>query len=215
MSKTTSPSARPGRPRSPQADAAVLSAALDELQEVGYARFTMEGVARRAGVGRPTVYRRYPSKAALVVAACHDISARTIRVPDTGTVEGDVVTLITGLAWVFTATRARTIVPALSAAGADQPELAAAARAVWQPRRDVMRSVLQRAVDRGELPTGAADDAAIDLLYAPIYYRLLVTRAPLDPPVARHFAELALAGLRSQPGRDPTPAPDQLASGVL
>lgn len=195
---------RRGRPRSPQADAGVLSAALDELEEAGYARFTIEAVARRAGLGRPTVYRRYPTKGALVVAACRGIAARHVQVPDTGDLREDVLELLGGLAWVFTHTRARRIVPGLLAAREEHPELADAARVVWQSRRDALLEVLRRAAGRGDLAPHLDLEVATDLLYGPLYYRLLVTGEPLDRELAAQLTDLALSGI-SAPTRGRRP----------
>src|SRR4051794_23872567 len=85
---------RPGRPRDARHDEAILEATMALLSEAGYARLTIDGVAARAGVGRPTIYRRWPSKPALVVAAL--LHAPQIQVPhaDTGSLRADLIKVL-------------------------------------------------------------------------------------------------------------------------
>jgi AcrR family transcriptional regulator len=187
-----------GRPRRPQTDHSIVAATLDELARVGYAKLTLEGVARRAGVSRPTLYRRYPHKAALVTAACTAIATQVVRHPETGSVDSDVAALVGDLAAAFYATRARAVVPALLAAIEDHPELAEAARVVWEPRRHVLSAVLNEAVECGQLPSHTDVAGAVDLLYGPLYYRLLVTRTPLDPETAIRMARQTLNALSAK-----------------
>jgi AcrR family transcriptional regulator len=184
-----------GRPRNPETDHAIMSATLDALGSVGYAEMTLEGVARAAGVSRPTLYRRYPNKSALVTAACTAIAAQVVHHPRTGALRSDVEVLVRDLARAFHETRARAVVPALLGAVEGHPELAEAARVVWEPRRHVLSMVLTEAVERDELPPTTDVEGAVDLLYGPLYYRLLVTRQPLVPDEAVRLARRVLAGL--------------------
>ncbi|MCF6378125.1 TetR/AcrR family transcriptional regulator [Nocardioides KLBMP 9356] len=188
-------SSTPGRKRNPLIDEAILEATLDELAERGYLNLTMDAVARRAGVGRPTVYRRYPNKPALVLAACTSVAARHVPSPNTGSLGGDVEVLLADLTRVFTRTRAAQIVPALLSARDEHPELGAAAEAVWDERRRAMREVLEHARTRGEVDSNLDIEIAIDLLYGPLYLRLLVTQAPITGQLASGLADMALAGL--------------------
>lgn len=126
---TRSAGERPrGRPRSAEAHRAILEATLDLLAEVGYGRLTIEGVAARAGVGKTTIYRRWPSKPALVVAVAERL-AEKVRRPDTGSTRRDLVLLLRDIIDVFTTTMAGRIVPGMIAEMAERPDLAEASGA--------------------------------------------------------------------------------------
>ena len=137
-----------------------------------------------------------------MVAACRDIAARHVAAPDTGSLRSDLEAVLRALAGVFTHTRARRIVPALLAASDEHPEVADAAQAVWHPRRAVLRTVLGRAIERGEVDRSLDLELAIDLLNGALYLRVLVTSAPLTPEVATSLVALALHGLGISRGRN-------------
>ena len=102
---------KPGRPRSAEADNAIVEATLDLLDPGGVEAVKIEEVARRAGVARTTVYRRFPSRSDLVLNACEDVVSRYLRVPDTGAVRSDVVELLTTL--IHALTRRNDLAPLL------------------------------------------------------------------------------------------------------
>ncbi len=183
---------KPGRPRSAEADSAIVEATLDLLDQGGVEAVKIEEVARRAGVARTTVYRRFPSRSDLVLGACEDVVSRYLRVPDTGAVRSDVVELLTTLIHALTRTRARHVIPNLLALRTADPKLEAATRVVWERRRDAMVEVLRRGVQRGELPADADPGLLADLLHGPLYYRLLVSGAPIGRGLAEEIADAVL-----------------------
>jgi AcrR family transcriptional regulator len=161
----------PGRPRSAAADAAIVRATLEVLREEGFRRLSVEAVRQRAGVGKATIYRRFPDKEALVraaVAAVHSDPA----VPDTGSLQGDLDAL-----WeeVYAAGGAARVAPLLLAEAAENPEMHAIFRAALvEPRRAMLRTLLERAAARGELRDGLDLELVVDLLAGPVIYRLLI-----------------------------------------
>ena len=187
------PPRRQGRPRSPARAKAILEATLDLLTDVGYGGLTMEGVAARAGVAKTTVYRRWPSKPALVVAAAEELAAN-IRRPDTGTVREDLIALIRDIIIVFTETVAGRIVRGLLSDMAENPDLAEAIGEFLGTRRKIMFEILQRGISRGELRPDIDLELAADMMYGPIYYRFLVRRAPLNPEFADRVVDAVLRG---------------------
>jgi AcrR family transcriptional regulator len=176
---------------------AITEAVLDELAETGYGKLSMEAVARRAGVGKSALYRRWPSKQEMVMAAVADFSLGLATAPDTGTLRGDIVGILQALWEWLTHPRFSRILPDLAAEGVRNPEVAEAVRtAIGEPRRAVGATVLRRAVDRGELPPDMDVEMALDLIAAPVYWRLSVRRAPAEPDYLDNLADVVLRALK-------------------
>jgi len=175
MSETAeSPRRMPGRPRSEASHQAIIEATLELLVEAGYGSLTMEAVRTRAGVGKATIYRRWASKEELVrdaIVFLHD----KFDTPDTGSLRGDYA----ALAAVVRASASRggaTLMPRLLGEAVNDPELFAIFRAnLVEPRRAALRTVLGRAVDRGEIRGDIDLELILDLFAGPAVYRLLIT----------------------------------------
>ena len=175
MSETAeSPRRMPGRPRSEASHHAIIEATLELLVEAGYGSLTMEAVRTRAGVGKATIYRRWASKEELVrdaIVFLHD----EFDTPDTGSLRGD----YEALAQVVRASASRggaTLMPRLLGEAVNDPELFAIFRAnLVEPRRAAFRTVLGRAVARGEIRGDIDLELLLDLFAGPAVYRLLLT----------------------------------------
>ena len=142
---------RRGRPRDPGVDEAVLTAAVELLAEAGFARLTMEQVAARAGVGKASVYLRWPNKVALVAEAIQHRSGVVPDVPDTGSLPGDMRTFLRALLRTF-GTASRAMAAVIGEVGS-HPELRTAwRRGVAAALTDCAREIVERAVARRELP---------------------------------------------------------------
>ena len=173
-----SPPRRPGRPRSAESHAAILRAALQLAIEDGLAGMTIEAVAARAGVGKTTIYRRWSNKRELMAAAVRFI-ARDLQTPDTGSLRGDYLALAAA-AFASLAPGALTLMPRLMLEAADDPELFAVCREVLiDPRRAALRTIVERAVARGEVSADVDPEVAVDVLIGPMIYRVLISGA--DP----------------------------------
>jgi AcrR family transcriptional regulator len=174
----------PGRPRSAEADAAILGATLELLVEAGFQGLSVDAVRQRAGVGKATIYRRFPDKSALVHAALERLHAQ-LEQPDTGTLRGDLAAAW-GTAYAASSTpAARLMLPRLLVDAQDDDELFAAFRAALvEPRREALRVILARGVERGELREDVDVELLIDLLAGPMIYRFLIDRGELGDPVA-------------------------------
>jgi len=146
---------RRGRPRDPGVDESILSSTLLLLGEVGYAQLTMEQVAARAGVGKASLYLRWPSKVALVADAVQRLSPELVpAMPDTGTLPGDMRGFLRQL--VRPRSAAAAALPAVAGEAASNPEMREAFRRGVTPALiERVRTSVQRAVDRGELPVTA------------------------------------------------------------
>ncbi|WP_241979921.1 MULTISPECIES: TetR/AcrR family transcriptional regulator [unclassified Cryobacterium] len=182
-----------GRPRHPDVDAAIIAAALDLLGEVGYAGFTIAGVARRAGVGKPTVYRRWPHKSQLVVEAmATQMPGETgVRV---GSVAEQLLDYATRLSVTLTHTPLGRVLPGLVAEMATDPQLATSYRTlIIEPTRRLWRDAVQRGIATAELLPDTDVEFVLDALAGPLYVRALITGAPANPDAPRLAVQLVLA----------------------
>lgn len=186
----------PGRPRNAGYDQKILDTAVELLIQNGYAGFTIEGLAARAGVGRPTIYRRWPSKAALAIAAL-DQGIPLASTPDTGSLQEDLRAFQRGRAARMNLPAHRPIVSGLVAESVADPALAAAFVAWHLHRREGVDVILQRAINRGELPPDVDSELANDLLLGPLFTRAVIRGQRLEPELADQTADIVLAALRA------------------
>ena len=187
-----------GRPRSQKAQKAVLDAAADLLLSRGLSAVSMDEVAERAGVSKATIYRWWPTKETLALDALYTEWAAARPLPrDTGTLRGDLLSLLRPWARL-TATRpyGRVLAALLTEAQTDPVFAAEYRRRFVEPRRDQARAVFHRAIDRGEIPADTKIEVALDLLYGPIYHRLLHGHAPLNDRFVRDVVDMLMRGLR-------------------
>jgi len=196
-SSTPSPSA--GRPRSEEAHQAILDATLELLAEGGYSALTVEGVAGRAGVGKATIYRRWPSKLPLVVEAFSQLPA--FEEADTGDLVGDLEMMLRSYLQLFHSTPLAAVLPSLVGERAHNPDLSKLLDPVLKGRRQPLIRALERGVERGELPRGLDLELAADLVVGPIAVRLFFTGRPIAPGIVGPLVELALAGIRRGGGK--------------
>ena len=195
----------PGRPRDARHDQAILDATLEILLEQGYRGVTIEGVATRAGVGRPTIYRRWPSKPAVVVAALVQSNRLALPAPDTGSLRNDLIAVQRHQVERMNAPDARRVTAGLVADLADDPELADTYVSQFlAPRRATVWQVLQRGVDRGELDADVDFAFIYDLLVGPLFMRAVVWGQPLAPDAAEKTADVILAAFAPTSRRSPT-----------
>jgi AcrR family transcriptional regulator len=189
----------PGRPRSTEADAAILAAALDLLLERGVEATSIEQVARRAGVTRATVYRRFPDKTRLLIAAVEAAFGEPPASPEIRDVEH----LVTGWAHALADSGRRRLLRRLYSATDDLPELAAAYRARFGEHRDeARRKVLEQARDRGQLPAGTDPALLLDLLTGAVWQHLASRPDTTTPADAEAYLRAVLhqAGYRPERG---------------
>ena len=187
----------PGRPRSEEAHQAILEATLELLAEVGYSAFTVEGVAQRAGVGKATIYRRWPSKLPLVVEAFRRLPG--LEEVDTGNLVDDLNKMLRSYLQRFEATPLAAVLPSLVGERAHNPELSQLFDPVVRERRRPLVRVLARAVERGALPEDLDPDLAADLIVGPFAVRLFFTGGRLSPRMVGPMVGLALRGVARRP----------------
>lgn len=187
-----------GRPRDPRSDQAIIDATRELLAEAGVRGLTVEGVAARAGVAKTTIYRRWRSKDELALALLIDLAERMMPVPDLGDTRAELVALVRATVKTLDGTLMGRVMQGLVSELAVNPELAAAFQEqVVSIRRDEVRRVIERGIARGDLRPEADYDLAPELLVGPVYYRLLLTHAPLGPDFADRVVDAVLPVFRA------------------
>lgn len=190
-----------GRPRNPDIDAAILRAARDLLVDRGYEGMTVEAVARAAGSGKAAVYRRWPSKGALVVAAVRALH-RDPDVPDTGSLRDDLLQSARSFSDVDRQS-ALVLGSLLSEIGRDAELRDAAYEAIGRPPAEMISAVLHRWVERGAIPPSAPIDLVAGLVPALAFRSLVLFRRALDPETVTELVDRvlmpALTGHRGRP----------------
>lgn len=189
---TTRPGGRSARVRD-----AVLDAVHAELVEHGYQRLTVENVADRAGVHKTTVYRRWGTVDVLVADALDRGRDVDWPVPDTGSVEGDLVALATEVVDTFTDPERSRVPIALVAAALQSGRARQAKRDYYAARHAAAAVIATRAVERGELPATTDPEELVRQTCAPLFYRVFVSGEPLDRATAERAARAALAAARA------------------
>ncbi|MFG2046831.1 TetR/AcrR family transcriptional regulator [Micromonospora sp. NPDC048935] len=184
---------------------AIRRALTQELAAVGYGRLSIEAVARRAGVSKTAIYRRWNSKLDLVLEIVAAAAHGKLPVLDTGTLRGDLALLFQAVAHALRHPLASQIIPDLLAEAARNPSIDATLRQVLHARQqEIGGRLVARAVRRGELPTDTDPDAAVDLIVGPLYWRLAIARLPLTDSYLDNLVESVAAGLGAD---SPLPRP--------
>lgn len=186
-----------GRPRNPQIDAAVVNAALDVLAERGFARFTVEEVALVAGVGKASIYRRFADKDTLIAHALDRVNDDLPAVPDEGSVHERLSLMMNRARAAIPTSRAWRIMRHVVSESIEAPDLVQDFyRRVMHPRGDRIRSVLEQAKARRELPVNFDIELAVPALIGPMVF--LSTWAgceQVDAISTEDLVELVLSGL--------------------
>lgn len=197
-----------GRPRSEKAHKAILDAAAELLLARGLSAVSMDAVAERAGVSKATIYRWWPTKETLALDALYTEWATVGPSPrDTGSLRGDLLALLRPWARLTSSRPYGRVIAALITEAQTDPVFATEYRQrVVEPRRDQARAVFRRAIERGEIPPDTKVEVALDLLYGPLYHRLLHGHAPLNDRFTQDVIDMALNGIQPTPGPAATPA---------
>lgn len=176
---------------------AIKAAVFGELAAVGYGRMSIEGVARRAGVGKTAVYRRWRSKLHLVLDLVSAIAVQGLPAPDTGSLVGDLTLLYEVSSRALRHPVASQIVPDLFAEAARNPDLQEALeRALREGQQGIANGVLDAALARGELRAGLDGDLALDLVSGPLYWRAVVVRTKVGRGYAAALARAVTGALK-------------------
>lgn len=186
---------KPGRPRSEDCCLAIRNAALALVVERGFADVTIESIAARAGVGKATVYRRWPSKADLIVNAFFETVAARVHIQDSGDLRADFRKQMRLVVREMAGPNGRVLATLLACMQMDA-RLAESFRTRWLAvRRAEGRLALVRGMERGEVPPDTDPDFVLDALYSPLHFRLLAGHGPLSTEFSDRLVDLVFDGL--------------------
>ncbi|GAA1991453.1 TetR-like C-terminal domain-containing protein [Amycolatopsis minnesotensis] len=178
--------------------AAISAAFFEELAAAGYSKLSLEAVAKRAGAGKAAIYRRWSSKLEMAIALISDVVANTPEPPDSGTLRGDLLAFLTEAAELLRHPLPAKIIPDLLAEVGRNPELGQALlTAVRDPRRVRATHMLERSIERGELPADLDLTLANDLLAGPLYWHFAIANTPATPEYLGRLADKLLAALKA------------------
>ena len=183
----------PGRPRSESARVAVLAATVKLIEQRGYGDLTMEAIAREAGVSRQTVYRWWPTKAAITLEALNEGAAAIAPAPDTGALETDLRQFLRRSVAGATGRNTRLLAALMAEAQLDAGFAESFRVQFLARRRDVLHELLDRHRRRGELAIAADLDFLVELVFATLWYRILARNRPLDRSFADQLTDTLLA----------------------
>jgi AcrR family transcriptional regulator len=190
---------KPGRPRSEQAEQAIIDAALELFAERGVEGVCVEAVAAKAGVGKATIYRRWPSKEELLIAALGSLKS-PMPDPQGATVREDLVEMVDVMVRDAADPRYARQFAMLHGEGENYPKLMARYyETIVQPRREVIKAALRRGIDRGELRADLDVDVAMLSLTGTVMARGKHDPTPASPGFAARVVDELLAGMAPRP----------------
>jgi AcrR family transcriptional regulator len=185
-----------GRQRSEESEDAILCATLQLLKTKPLRDITIDEIARKAGVGKATIYKWWPSKAYVALDAFLRKMNRSVPNPDTGSAEADLKEQIHYLATFYTSPTGRIFGQFLAEAQSDREFAVLLRERFMKPRREIAGVVFDRAVKRGEVDAALDRDLVLDLIYGPVLYRLLIVQSPFGRKRVDALVSTLFQGLR-------------------
>ena len=192
----------PHRPttRQSRTETAILDATRELLAESGVHGLTVEGVAARAGVAKTTIYRRWRSKDELALAVLIDMVENVVATPDLGDTRKELISFVNAAVKILGSTLMGRVMQGLVSDLATDPGLARAFRErVVAMRIGEVRRLIERGIERGDLRPDTDIELAHELLFGPVYYRLLLSGAPLDKKLAERIVDAVLPAFAARP----------------
>ncbi len=184
---------KPGRPRSEEARRNILAAAIDLLEQGGLAAVTMEAIAKQAQVGKPTIYRYWPNAQAVMMTALMEAQPEIPDIEKKGPTLDQLRRHVKAIIAIFATRRGRSAAMLIAAADANTEVSKAFRNHVILKSRSDGKALLDQALKNGELPATLDTDLIADLLYGPIFFRMLLGHQPLDPRFGDALADQVLA----------------------
>jgi AcrR family transcriptional regulator len=177
----------------------VLTTTLDLLTETGLGDLTIDDISRRSGVAKTTIYRHWANRSALVIDACSRMTDAQEAPPETGSFEGDLGAILTGIAELLGTARWSSILPSIVDAAERDPEFADIHNRIQRGHAAPLRAALDRAALKGEIPPAADRNAIAAALLGPLFYRRWFSREQIDAEFVEMIIQSAIAGLHRDP----------------
>lgn len=187
---------RLGRPRSEKTKSDILNASYDLLIENGFAQITIEKIAERANVSKATIYKWWPNKAAVVIDGFLNATNTDLPTPDTGSTIKDMIIQVENFVKFLTSRKGSVITEIIAEGQYDEKLADIYRKAYFSPRRDISRKILERGILRGELRKDVNIEVSIDLIWGPVFYRLLITGEVIDNSFIKNIIDYAFQGMR-------------------
>lgn len=178
---------------------AAIAATLAELAQGGYSSLSLERVARRAGVHKTTLYRRWGTREELVLEAMLERASEHISVPDTGSLRDDLVELARTAAVNAASPEVAAMARAVAAEAPRDSRLAAANSSFWAERLALDGVIVERAIKRGEVAAATKPRQVIEAVLGPIHLRLLLTGEPIDDAFLEGIVDVVMDGIGAPP----------------
>jgi AcrR family transcriptional regulator len=176
--------------------AAIMDAVYELLQETSARELTMEAVAKRAGVGKPTLYKWWPTKVALIMAMFGERLGDSLELPNAGSVEAGLRARMKSIVGKFNGPMGKVMANLVAEGQSDPSVLTELFEEHIRPRRDAAIEAIKRAVTSGEFSKSVEPEVLIDALYGPLYQRLLLKHAPLNEAFAEALLAQVMRGAR-------------------
>jgi AcrR family transcriptional regulator len=186
-----------GRPRSDKSRLAILQAARELIEENGPAGLTMEAIAARAGVGKPTIYRWWPDRHSVAMAALMNSESSAPAASRSRSALSSLAKQMRSVVEVFTTPVGRNVAAMIASADRDSEISKAFRNHFVLTRRDEGRALLLKAIEAGEIRSDVNVEITLDMLYGALFFRLLMGHAPLDDALVKQVIAEALSGLRT------------------
>ncbi|OCJ63026.1 hypothetical protein A6U97_16255 [Agrobacterium tumefaciens] len=188
---------RPGG-RSSQVKMAVMNAVRSELTRVGYSKLSHRGVAAVAEVNHVTVYRRWPTKARLVADLFRDLAADLVPIPDTGSLHGDFHAYLSSIVQMLNDQSLKHLPQTFFVASFDGDEaVESVISEIWRERFSDAEIMIDRAIERAEIPVTERGNDALECLVSPVWFRTFISRKPIDGKFIDQLAAQASSLLRT------------------
>ena len=171
--------------------ATVLGVAAELLLERGFAGVSVDEITRRSGVAKTTIYRHWPTRGDLLRDACSSIGT-PLEIPDTGSFEGDVTSLLTSLAHLLRSAKWTSVLPSVIDAAERDPDIAAVYSRLQEGYSAPLQSIIQRAMQKGALSKTTDAALLVAALTGPLFYRRWFSREPLTTAFAKQIIRLVL-----------------------
>lgn len=199
-SSTTSATKHPARSRpggrSAQVIAAVQAATLQLLLEKGYSAIEIPEIAERAGVNKTTVYRRWPSKAALFLDLALAHTQLEVPITDTGSLVQDLYLLLSAIHRMLQTPFATALLRALISAGSTEPEIQQARQHFWQQRFAIGSHIVQQAIARQELAADTEPRQLLEMAAAPLFFRVVITGGQMQDNEIKEITQRVIAAFK-------------------